>query len=156
MGFDTRAGTYGARPRGSPGAAGRWVQRQMMRQHRRNGWKFLGMDVLFLTTTGRKSGVERTTAVAWFPGGDGTWLIVASAAGAAQNPAWYYNIAAHPGRVQIELAGRKTAVTAEQLTGTAREQAWQQITAAQPRYAKYQQKTDRQLPVIRLVPRPAE
>jgi deazaflavin-dependent oxidoreductase (nitroreductase family) len=154
MGFDTPAGTYGARPRGSPGVVGRWVQKQMMRQHRRNGWKFLGMDVLFLTTIGRKSGAERTTAVAWFPGGDGTWLVVASAAGAARNPAWYHNIAAHPDRVQIELAGRKTAVTAEQLTGTAREQAWQQITAAQPRYANYQQKTDRELPVIRLAPRP--
>jgi deazaflavin-dependent oxidoreductase (nitroreductase family) len=154
MAFDTADGTRGARPRGSPGLAGRWVQRQMMRQHRRNGWKFRGMDVLFLTTIGRKSGAERTTPVAWFPGGNGTWLIVASAAGSAHNPAWYHNIAARPGRVQIELAGRKVAVTAEQLTGAAREQAWQQITAAQPRYAKYQQKTDRVLPVIRLVPRP--
>ena len=154
MGFDTRAGHYGARPRGSRGALGRWVQGQMMRHHRRKGWKFLGMDVLFLTTIGRKSGAERITPVAWFPGGDGTWLIVASAAGAAQNPSWYYNIAAHPDRLQIELAGQKIAVTAEQLTGAAREQAWQQIIAAQPRYARYQQKTDRELPVIRLVPCP--
>ena len=99
MAFDTQAGSYGARPRGSPGTFGRWMQKQMMRQHRRSGWKFLGMDVLFLTTIGRKSGVERTTPVAWFPGEDGTWLIVASAAGAAQNPAWYFNIAAHPGQV---------------------------------------------------------
>jgi deazaflavin-dependent oxidoreductase (nitroreductase family) len=154
MGFDTPDGTYGARPRGSPGAFGRWMQRQMMRQHRRSGWKFMGMDVLFLTTIGRKSGAERTTAVSWFPGADGTWLIVASAAGSASHPAWYRNIAAHPGQVRIETGGRTVAVTAEQLTGPAREQAWQQITAAQPRYAKYQQKTDRELPVIRLVPQP--
>jgi len=125
-----------------------------MRQHRRNGWKFLGMDVLFLTTIGGKSGVERTTPVAWFPGGNGAWLIVASAAGAAHNPAWYHDIAAHPDRLQIELAGKKIPVTAEQLTGAARAQAWQQIAAAQPRYAKYQQKTDRELPVIRLAARP--
>jgi deazaflavin-dependent oxidoreductase (nitroreductase family) len=74
----------------------------MMKQHRRS-WKFLGMDLLFLTTVGRKSGQERVTPVAWFPQGDGTWLIVASAAGSAQNPAWYRNIAAHPDRLQIEL-----------------------------------------------------
>jgi deazaflavin-dependent oxidoreductase (nitroreductase family) len=154
MSFDIPAGSYGSRPRGAPGAFGRWMQRQAMRQHRRSGWRFQGMDLLFLTTTGRKSGAEHTTPVAWFPGPDGSWLIVASAAGSARNPAWYHNLAAHPGQVQIELADRKVAVTAEQLTGTAREQAWQQITAAQPRYARYQQKTDREFPVIRLVPRP--
>jgi deazaflavin-dependent oxidoreductase (nitroreductase family) len=153
MGFDTPDGSYGARPRRSPGAFGRWMQRQMMRQHRRSGWRFQGMDVLFLTTIGRRSGAERTTPVSWFSGENGTWLIVASAAGSASHPAWYRNIAAHPGQVQIEVAGRKVPVTAEQLAGPAREQAWRQITAAQPRYAKYQKKTDRELPVIRLAPR---
>jgi deazaflavin-dependent oxidoreductase (nitroreductase family) len=153
MSFDTPVGTRGARPRRSPGAVGRWVQRRMMSQHRRKGWKFMGMDVLFLTTVGGKSGQERTTAVAWFPNGDGTWLIVASAAGSAHNPAWYHNIAAHPDRLQIELADRKIPVSAEQLTGAAREQAWRRIVAAQPRYGKYQQKTDRELPVIHLVPK---
>ena len=154
MSFDTPAGTRGARPPSVPGAIGRWVQQRMMNQHRRKGWKFQGMDVLFLTTIGRKTGQERITPVAWFPNGDGTWLIVASAAGAAQNPAWYRNIAAHPDRLQIELADQKIAVTADQLTGTAREQAWERIVAAQPRYAKYQQKTDRELPVIHVVPKP--
>ncbi len=51
------------------------------------------------------------------------------------------------------MRGQTVPVTAEQLSGPAREQAWQQIVAAQPRYAKYQQKTDRELPVIRLVRR---
>jgi len=36
-----------------------------------------------------------------------------------------------------------------------RHEAWQQIIAAAPRFAQYQQKTDRELPVIRLMPRPA-
>jgi F420H(2)-dependent quinone reductase len=45
------------------------------------------------------------------------------------------------------------AVTAEQLHGAEREEAWQQVTAAAPRFAGYQTKTDRELPVIRLVPR---
>jgi deazaflavin-dependent oxidoreductase (nitroreductase family) len=155
MSFDTPAGTRGTRPPSFPGAISRWVQQRMMNLHRRNGWKFQGMDVLFLTTIGRKTGQERITSVAWFPHGDGTRLIVASAAGAAQNPDWYRNIAAHPDRLQIELADRKIAVTAEQLTGTAREQAWERIVAAQPRYAKYQRKTDRELPVIHLVPKPS-
>jgi len=113
----------------------------------------MGMNALVLRTVGRKTGAERTTPVGWFPGPDGGWLIVASAGGSAGNPAWYYNIAAHPDKVQIEVDGRTVPVTAEQLHGTERAQAWQQITTAAPRFAKYQQKTDRELPVIRLLPR---
>ena len=65
----------------------------------------LGFDALVLTTIGRKSGAERATALGWFPGKDGSWLIVA-AAGGPRNPAWYHNLAAHPDKVQSEMAGR--------------------------------------------------
>lgn len=58
----------------------------------------LGFDALILTTVGAKSGAERTNPVGCFPGKDGSWLIVASVAGPARNPAWYHNIAAHPER----------------------------------------------------------
>jgi deazaflavin-dependent oxidoreductase (nitroreductase family) len=114
---------------------------------------FMGFNALVLTTVGRKSGLPRTNPVGWFPGLDGSWLIVASAAGAARNPAWYYNIAAHPDQVQIEVQGRKVAVVADQLHGPERETAWQQIITAAPRFAQYQQKTDRELPIIHLAPR---
>jgi deazaflavin-dependent oxidoreductase (nitroreductase family) len=130
---------------------GQW----MSRQHRRKGGKFMGMDVLFLTTIGRKTGQRRETPVSWFPDGDDAWLIVASGGGSAHNPAWYHNIAAHPGQLWIELPQRKSnklQVTAEQLEGARREECWKRIIQAQPRYAKYQVKTDRTLPVIRLVP----
>jgi deazaflavin-dependent oxidoreductase (nitroreductase family) len=125
------------------------------RIRRKGGGKFAGLNALVLTTVGRKTGAERTTPVGWFPGPDGSWLIVASAGGQRGNPAWYYNIAAHPDQVQIEVEGRKVAVVAEQLHGEARAEAWQQIIAAAPRFAQYQQKTDRELPVIRLMPRSA-
>jgi deazaflavin-dependent oxidoreductase (nitroreductase family) len=150
--FDTRAGTRGARqPTG-------FLARQMntlmsARVRRKRGGTFMGLNALVLTTVGRRSGARRTNPVAWFPGPDGSWLIVASAAGAARNPAWYYNIAAHPDQVQIEIEGRTVAVSAEQLHGTDRAAAWQQIVAAAPRFGGYQQKTDRELPVIRLVTR---
>jgi deazaflavin-dependent oxidoreductase (nitroreductase family) len=66
------------------------------RIRRKGGGKFMGFNALVLTTVGHKSGLERTTPVGWFPGQDGSWLIVASANGAVGNPAWYYNIAARP------------------------------------------------------------
>jgi deazaflavin-dependent oxidoreductase (nitroreductase family) len=151
MAFDTPAGTRGARqPRA--GLMMRWVNKTSASRIRRKG-KTMGFNALVLSTIGAKTGAERTNPVGWFPGPDGSWLIVASAAGAAHNPAWYHNIAAHPDKVTIEIDGRTVPVTAEQLHGAERDQAWQQITAAAPRFAQYQRKTDRELPVIRLAPR---
>jgi F420H(2)-dependent quinone reductase len=72
--------------------------------------------------------------------------------GSARNPSWYHNIAAHPDQVWIEVAGQQLRVTAEQLDGEPREAAWQRIVESQPRYAGYQRKTDRVLPILRLSP----
>jgi deazaflavin-dependent oxidoreductase (nitroreductase family) len=88
--------------------------------------------------------------VSRFPDGQDAWLVVASAGGSAHHPAWYHNIAAHPDQVWIEFGGRQLRVTPTQLDGDARAQAWQRITQSQPRYAGYEQKTDRAIPVIRL------
>jgi deazaflavin-dependent oxidoreductase (nitroreductase family) len=152
MSFDTPAGTRGGRQ--PAGWVFRWGNKVMAgRVRRKRGGKFMGLNALVLTTIGRKSGLERSNPVGWFPGKDGSWLIVASANGAIDNPAWYYNMAAHPGKVQIELDGRTIPVVADQLHGAERDQAWQQITAAAPRFAQYEKKTDREMPVIRLVPR---
>nr|WP_062341706.1 nitroreductase/quinone reductase family protein [Herbidospora sakaeratensis] len=150
MTFDTPAGTRGSRQPG--GRLFVWFNKLMARRIRKSG-SFSGFNALVLTTVGRKSGQPRTTPVGWFPGPDGSWLIVASAAGAAGNPAWYYNLAAHPDQVRIELDGKTVDVTADQLHGAEREQAWQQIVAASPRFAGYQEKTDRELPIIRLTSR---
>jgi deazaflavin-dependent oxidoreductase (nitroreductase family) len=114
--------------------------------------KFGELPSLVLTTVGSKSGLERTTPLAYFPD-DKSWLIVASFAGAAKNPSWYYNLAAHPDKVSIEFSGRRESVVAEQLHGAEREAAWRRITAASQRFADYQSKTDRELPVIRLTAR---
>jgi deazaflavin-dependent oxidoreductase (nitroreductase family) len=150
MSFDTTAGTHGARqPR--TGLVLRWVNKTAAGRFRRTG-KMLGINGLILTTVGARSGADRTSPVGWWPGPDGSWLIVAAANGAARNPAWYHNIAAHPDKVQIEVDGRRVRVTAEQLHGAERAEAWRQIAAAAPRFAQYQDKTDRELPVIRLVP----
>jgi deazaflavin-dependent oxidoreductase (nitroreductase family) len=87
--------------------------------------------------------------VAWLADGQDAWLIVAS--GGRLHPDWYLNLMAHPDRASIELPGHDPVpATPHRLDGTDRAQAWQRITAAQPRYAKYQRKTDREYPVVRL------
>lgn len=152
MSFDTRNGTRGGRqPRGRLLA---WLNTLMGRRIARKGrMPGLHFNALVLTTIGRRTGKERKTPLGWFPGPDGSWLIVAAAAGAPKNPGWYYNLAANPDTVEIELEGRTVAVTAEQLHGAERQAAWDQITTASPQFGKYQEQTDRELPVIRLVPR---
>lgn len=153
MAFDTRNGTRGVRQPAALGGVMKWMNGRTMKKIRSKGGKVMGMDALVLTTVGKKTGAERSAPVGYFEGEGDTALIVASAAGAAKNPAWYYNIAAHPDQVRIEMGGKKVDVTASQLHGQEREQAWQKIVAAAPRFGKYQEKTDRELPVIRLTPR---
>ena len=149
LGFETtRGGTRGGRsPRG---ALLNWANKMTVKRIRKGS----SSEMLVLTTVGRKSGAVRETPVRWFPGGDGTWLIVASANGAAANPGWYYNLAAKP-EVTVDVEGRTVEVTATQLTGAERAEAWQQITTAAARFAGYQRKTDRELPILRLTPRAA-
>lgn len=148
MSFTTKNVTRGAR---QPG--GRLLQLMngvITRRIRKGAALPGGSNGLVLTTIGRKSGEARSTPLVWFHGADGSWLIVASAAGAPRNPSWYYNIAANPDRVQIEIRGRGISVTAVQLHGEERETAWQAITSASARFTKYHQQTDRELPIIRL------
>lgn len=153
MSFSTPAGTHGARqPRGP---VLRLVNRMTVGRVRRSRGRSAGMAVLVLRTVGRTSGQRREVPVAWFPGTGDSWLVVASAAGAAKHPAWYLNLAAHPDDVEIDVQGRTVAVTATELHGAERDEAWAQIVAAAPRFASYQEHTDRQLPVVRLAERVA-
>jgi deazaflavin-dependent oxidoreductase (nitroreductase family) len=149
--FTSPSGTYGTRqPRG---ALLRFATRMSVNHVRRAGGKSMGMNVLILSTVGRKSGRVHQTPVAWFAGAGGSWIVVASANGAPRHPSWYLNLAAHPDQVTIEVQGRKVPVTAEELHGAERDAAWEQVVREVPRFGTYRQKTDRVLPVIRLVER---
>jgi deazaflavin-dependent oxidoreductase (nitroreductase family) len=153
--FDTRKGTRGTRQ--PNGRFFRWVNTFMARRLRRsaNG-KTMGFNALVLHTVGRRTGAERVNPVGWWPGPAGSWLICASANAAMDNPAWYYNLAAHPDQVSIEVNGETIPVTGGQLHGAERDAAWRQIATATPRFAQYQAKTDRELPIIRLTRRAAD
>lgn len=131
-----------------------WFQRTMNARTatriRRKGGSMMGMDVLILHTVGRRSGEPRETPLSWFPDGDAR-LIIASGGG-DHHPDWFANLMAHPDRAAIELHGHDAVpVTPQKLDGPARDQAWSRIIAAQPRYAKYQKKSAREYPLIRLV-----
>ncbi|WP_238014339.1 nitroreductase family deazaflavin-dependent oxidoreductase [Dactylosporangium sp. AC04546] len=122
----------------------------MIAIHKRTGDRFAGMDLLYLTTVGARTGRERVSPMARFADGDGAWLVVASNNGGDRHPAWYHNLRAHPDQVTVEIGGRRVPARAEELTGAERDAAMQRIAAGQPRFGQYERKTTRTLPVIRL------
>jgi deazaflavin-dependent oxidoreductase (nitroreductase family) len=144
------AGTRGSRR--PPAFLARVMMPLMMRMHRRSHDQFNGTDLLYLTTVGAKSGQQRTLPVARFDDGQGGWIVVASAGGTAQHPGWYHNLAAHPDQVWVEVAGTRHQVTPQQLAGAERDAAWQLVVQRAPNFEGYTAKTDRELPVLRLLP----
>jgi deazaflavin-dependent oxidoreductase (nitroreductase family) len=124
----------------------------MVRIHRRAGDRLRGLDLLYLTTVGAKSGQPRTNGVARFDDGRGGWIIVASAGGATQQPGWYHNVVAHPDDVWAEVSRTRHKVRVEQLEGEARDEAWSRVVGRAPAFESYLTKTDRTLPVLRLTP----
>ena len=114
-----------------------------------------GMPVILLTTRGARSGELRSTPVLSVPEGDSAWLVVASFGGSRSHPAWYINMARHPEDTWVELDGRRVQVTPRSLSGEERERAWEHITAKSERFSGYQEKTDREIPVVRLTAAPA-
>ena len=112
--------------------------------------RLMGQPLLLLTTVGARTGKTRRTLLVCFPEGKEAWLIVASFGGMARHPAWYVNMARNPDKVGIEIRGRRFPVRPASLRGPEREEAWQRIVSLAPGYGAYQQKTDREIPVVRL------
>lgn len=112
----------------------------------REGHEWNGTTVLLLTTTGRKSGKERTTPLI-YQEHDGDLLIVASKGGDDAPPLWYLNLQADP-TVEVQVKDDKYAAHARTATPAEKPAMWRTMTAAWPQYDEYQKKTDREIPVV--------
>jgi deazaflavin-dependent oxidoreductase (nitroreductase family) len=109
------------------------------------------MPILLLTTTGRKSGKARTSPLLYIDQ-DGSYVVVGSAAGRDRHPAWYLNLAAAP-EAQVRVGKRTTSVRARTAAGEERERLFTAFAETAKRYADYQAKTERRIPVVVLEPR---
>ncbi len=107
-----------------------------------------GLPVLLLTTTGRKSGKERTVPLVFIED-DGNRYITASAAGAPTHPAWFLNLQAQPA-VQVQIGADTRAVTAEVVGPEQRDELWALFIKAGSFFGDYQKKTTRVIPIIKL------
>jgi F420H(2)-dependent quinone reductase len=108
------------------------------------------LDVLLLTTTGRKTGKARTVPLLYTSTG-GAYAVVASKGGADLDPAWCVNLRANPAAL-VDRGGKRLQVTARETEGEERERLWRQMADGYQGYDNYQQKTSRQIPVFVLDP----
>lgn len=117
----------------------------------RVGGKGAGMPVVELTTTGRKSGKKRSTMLTSPVHDDERVVLVASFGGDDRNPAWFLNLRDSPD-VTITMEGKTRDMRARVATPDEKVQLWPQVVEANKGYAGYQEKTDRDIPLVILEP----
>ncbi|POX40641.1 nitroreductase family deazaflavin-dependent oxidoreductase [Streptomyces sp. Ru73] len=110
------------------------------------GHDWQGTTTLILTTTGRRSGERRSTPLIYQRFGDDL-LVVASKGGSDTPPLWYLNLQADP-EVEVQVKGDRFTARARTATAEEKPAMWRTMAAAWPQYDEYQQKTDREIPVV--------
>jgi deazaflavin-dependent oxidoreductase (nitroreductase family) len=110
------------------------------------GGPWEGAPLLLLHSTGAKSGLERVNPVMYRADGD-RFVVFASKAGAPDNPDWFHNLRSHP-RATVEVGTDTVEVEAHEAEGEERERLWEAQKTDWPGFAGYEEKTDRQIPVV--------
>ena len=128
-----------------------WVDTRL---HKVSGGRVTVLDIaglpnLNLTVKGKKTGIERTTPLLCVPDGD-TILIAGSYFGGPKMPLWVGNLRAADGEAKVEFDKSTFPVSARELADPERAEAWAHMLKTWPNYAKYEQRTDRLIPVFRL------
>ena len=103
-----------------------WVNehtRQYVESGGADGHDWNGVPTLLLTTTGRKSGLRRRTALIYGVD-DAAYVVVASKGGAPDHPAWFLNLQANPD-VELQVGAEVFAARARVTAGAERERLWQ-------------------------------
>jgi deazaflavin-dependent oxidoreductase (nitroreductase family) len=124
--------------------------RQYQETDGRVGYLWNGAPILLLTTTGRRSGLARTTPLIHARHGD-DYLVVASMGGAPHHPEWYRNLAECP-TARIQVMNQHIDVTARTAEDDKKPELWKLATDVWPNYDVYQSRTDRVIPVVVLSP----
>jgi deazaflavin-dependent oxidoreductase (nitroreductase family) len=105
-----------------------------------------GFTLLLLHNRGARSGAERITPVAYQPLTEG-WAVFATHAGAPKHPDWFHNVVAHP-ETTIEIGTDTVHVRARVAAGEERDRIWERQKLFYPRYARYEQRAGREIPVV--------
>jgi deazaflavin-dependent oxidoreductase (nitroreductase family) len=115
------------------------------------GHEWNGVQTLVLTTTGRRSGEPRRSAMIYGTDGD-RFVVIASNGGSPTHPAWYRNLADDP-TAEVQVRAARIPVRAQIATGDERPRLWSVMTGIWPNFDVYQSRTSREIPVVVLEPR---
>jgi deazaflavin-dependent oxidoreductase (nitroreductase family) len=107
--------------------------------------------MLLLDHVGAKSGKRRTTPLAYLKDGENL-VLVASKGGHPRNPAWFHNLRANPD-TNIQVGSRRIPVRAHVATPPERQRLWPEVVRLYSGYQGYQERTDREIPLVVLEPR---
>ena len=108
------------------------------------------LKILLLTTTGRKSGTQRTHPVMYYQAGK-DFAIVAANSGADKPPLWYLNLKAHP-QATVQVGSLIQTVVAREAVGEERDRLWNTMAEIQPVFRAFESFTRRTIPVVVLQP----
>ncbi len=114
------------------------------------GRRLQGAPVLLLTVTGRKSGLRRTKPLLYLQEGD-DFVVVASNGGQDWDPHWWTNLKANPS-AEVQVGKRIVSVRAERANEEERTRLWPLVTHMYSGYARYQKRTRREIPLVKLHP----
>jgi deazaflavin-dependent oxidoreductase (nitroreductase family) len=112
------------------------------------GGQFKNATMVVITTTGARTGKQRTNPLVYLPVGERI-VIFASKGGAPTNPDWFYNLRANP-LVTVEVGTDKYQARAIILEGEERDRLYTEQVKRFPAFADYAAKTTRKIPVIAL------
>jgi deazaflavin-dependent oxidoreductase (nitroreductase family) len=110
------------------------------------GGRIANSPVLLLTTTGRRSGKQRTVPLLYLMDGSNV-VLMASNGGAVRHPTWWLNLQTTP-EAWIQIKGFRRRVKVEQASAAEKQRRWPRLTAMYPGYKRYQEITDRDIPVV--------
>ncbi len=108
------------------------------------------VDVLILTTRGRRTGKTRTVLLQFFRDG-ANMVVVAANSGRSSHPGWFYNLKATP-TVRVQVRNRILQVHPEEMSTEEATSFWPRVLHVAPTYARYQKAASRPIPLVRLVP----
>ena len=107
--------------------------------------------MLLLDHVGATSGTKRTAALVYLEDAPNL-AIIASKGGHPRHPAWFHNLRAHPD-VTVQVGSRRRKVRARLATQDERARLWPRAVRAWSGYRTYQERTNREIPVVILEPR---
>jgi deazaflavin-dependent oxidoreductase (nitroreductase family) len=120
-----------------------WVYQ---RTNGRLGAKLLWFPAALITTTGRKTGRQRTTPTLYLSDGERV-VLPASFGGRDASPGWYRNLKENP-KVHIQIRGEHFDLVARDATDGERNRYWPRLIKIYPPYRGYRNATDRVIPLV--------